>query len=176
MNIHPTTVPARSCGHRYPMRDPDPGPGAAGTASVPEPRRTALLLGAVFVAAEKNMVREVRHFTSSLLGFWGVAACDRESAVLIVGELGANAAQHGGAELAVRLSLEDVTLCIEVRDRGPLPCARPSGSTARPAGERGRGLTIVDHLAERVETTTSGEGHVVRAHLHLTPPAPHGVR
>ncbi|MET9693898.1 ATP-binding protein [Streptomyces sp. NPDC006514] len=176
MNIHATTVPARSCGNRYPTRDPAPGPGAAETVSVPKGQRAAPLLGAVFVAAEKNMVREVRHFTSSLLAFWGVAACDRESALLIVGELGANAAQYGGAELAVRLSLEGVTLRIDVRDGAPLPCARPSGFTARPAGECGRGLTIVDHLADRVETTTSGEGHMVRVDLRLTPPAPHGGR
>ncbi|MFD5512256.1 ATP-binding protein [Streptomyces sp. NPDC127051] len=175
MNIHATTVPVRSCGNRYPTRDPAPGPGAAETACVPQPRRTATLLGAVFVAAEKNMVREVRHFASSLLAFWGVAACDRESALLIVGELGANAAQYGGADLAVRLSLDGVTLRIDVRDCGPLPSARPCGSTARPAGERGRGLIIVGHLADRVETTTSGQGHMVRADLRLTPPAPHGV-
>ncbi|MFJ6484586.1 MULTISPECIES: ATP-binding protein [unclassified Streptomyces] len=174
MNIDATTVPVRSCGNRYPTRDPAPGPGAAETVSVPEPQRTAPLLGAVFVAAEKNMVREVRHFTSSLLAFWGVAACDRESALLIVGELGANAAQYGGAELAVRLSLEGVTLRIDVRDGGALPWARAAGSTARPAGECGRGLTIVDHLADRLRITTSGQWHMVRADLRLTPPAPHG--
>ncbi|MFI7357875.1 ATP-binding protein [Streptomyces avidinii] len=175
MNIHATTVPVRSCGNRFPTRDPATGPGAAETVPVPQPRPTALLRGAVFVAAEKNMVREVRHFTSSLLAFWGVAACDRESALLVVGELGANAAQHGGAELAVHLSLEGMTLHIDVRDCGPLRPARPSGTTARPAWECGRGLTIVGHLADRVETMTSGEGHLVRADLRLTPPAPHGA-
>ncbi|MYV73045.1 ATP-binding protein [Streptomyces sp. SID1046] len=122
------------------------------------------------------MVREVRHFTSALLAFWGVAACDRESALLIVGELGANAAQHGGTELAVRLSLEGMTLRIDVRDGGAHSWARTACSTARPAGECGRGLTIVDHLADRLRITTSGEWYVVRADLSLTPPAPHGGR
>ncbi|WP_159061941.1 ATP-binding protein [Streptomyces sp. WM6368] len=174
MNIHATTVPAWSCGNRYLTRDPAPGPGAAETVSVPEPRRTTPLLGAVFVAAEKNMVREVRHFTSSLLAFWGVAACDRESALLVVGELGANAAQYGGTELAVRLSLEGGLLRIDVRDGAAPPCARPAGSATRPAGECGRGLAIVEHLADRVRTTTSDEGHTVRVDLRIAPTAPHG--
>lgn len=65
-------------------------------------------------------------------------------------------------------------LRIDVRDCAPLPCARPGGSTTRPAGECGRGLTIVEHLADRVRTTTSGEGHIVRVDLRLTPTAPHG--
>ncbi|WP_435600514.1 ATP-binding protein [Streptomyces sp. C10-9-1] len=130
------------------------------------------------MAAEKSMVREVRHFASSLLASWGVAVSDQESALLIVGELGANAARHGGAEVAVCLLLRGRTLRIAVRDSGPLPSARPVTSlpSARPAGEGGRGLTIVGHLAHRVETTVSEQGRTVRAELRLTAPALCGGR
>ncbi|WP_432246915.1 ATP-binding protein [Streptomyces sanyensis] len=121
------------------------------------------------MAAEKSMVRKVRHFASSLLASWGVAVSDQESALLIVGELGANAARHGGAEVAVCLLLRGRTLRIAVRDSGPLP-------SARPAGEGGRGLTIVGHLAHRVETTVSEQGRTVRAELRLTAPALCGGR
>ncbi|WP_327372484.1 ATP-binding protein [Streptomyces sp. NBC_01216] len=129
------------------------------------------------MAAEKSMVREVRQFTSSLLTSWGVAASDRESALLIIGELGANAARHGGMELAVCLSLRNQNLRIDVRDSGRLPTARPTSSapTARSAGEGGWGLAIVGHLADRVETSVSEEGRTVRADLCLTAPTPGGV-
>ncbi|WP_406002896.1 ATP-binding protein [Streptomyces sp. NBC_00829] len=114
------------------------------------------------------MVRSVRHFASALLITWGVAAADRESAILIVGELGANAAQHGGAEMAVSLSLHGPTLCIEVSDSGNVPVARTSPCTARRDEECGRGLAIVDHLAEWVETDALSRRCTVRAGLRVT--------
>ncbi|MFI9103255.1 ATP-binding protein [Streptomyces fildesensis] len=114
------------------------------------------------------MVRTVRHFASALLITWGVAAADRESAILIVGELSANAAQHGGAEMTVSLSLHGLTLCIEVSDSGKVPAPRISPCTARRDQECGRGLAIVDHLADWVETDASTCRRTVRAGLCLT--------
>ncbi|MGI5451202.1 ATP-binding protein [Streptomyces sp. CA-243310] len=165
---------SRSCGDRH------PAPGAALQAGIPEAARTptsartASRQGVVCVAAEKNMVSEVRHFASALLGFWGVAASDRESAVLIIGELGANAAQYGRAELAMRLCLEGMTLRIDVCDLGSLSVVRRPASATRPAGEGGRGLAIVGRLADRVETTLSEGRHAVRADLRLTTPGTRG--
>ncbi|MGW0500092.1 ATP-binding protein [Streptomyces sp. NPDC003007] len=73
---------------------------------------------------------------------------------LVVGELAANAVQHGrvpGREFGLRLALDRAAgvLRVEVADAASakrLPTAAPSSS---PDGESGRGLLLVDALAER---------------------------
>ncbi|GGS61493.1 ATP-binding protein [Streptomyces violaceus] len=73
---------------------------------------------------------------------------------LVVGELAANAVQHGrvpGREFGLRLVLDRAAgvLRVEVADAASakrLPTAVPSSS---PDGESGRGLLLVDVLAER---------------------------
>ncbi|MEU3376201.1 ATP-binding protein [Streptomyces caelestis] len=73
---------------------------------------------------------------------------------LVVGELAANAVQHGrvpGREFGLRLALDPTAglLRVEVADAASakrLPTAAPSSC---PEGESGRGLLLVDVLAER---------------------------
>ncbi|MFJ6048930.1 ATP-binding protein [Streptomyces sp. NPDC092307] len=175
MGTNTTTVDAsRACGNRHPAPGPVLRAGTTEAARTSAPARTASRQGVVCVAAEKNMVSEVRRFASALLGSWGVAASDRESAVLIIGELGANAAQYGRAELAMRLSLEGTSLRIDVCDVDSPSAVRRSASATRPAGECGRGLAIVGLLADRVEITLSAGRHAVRADLRLTTPGTRG--
>ena len=77
---------------------------------------------------------------------------------LVVGELAANAVQHGrvpGREFGLRLVLDRAArvLRVEVADAASakrLPTAAPSSS---PDGESGRGLLLVDVLAERWGST-----------------------
>ncbi len=97
--------------------------------------------------AEACRVRTVRHFVLALLASWGVVEPDRDAAGLIVSELAGNAAQHGGAEMTVNVSLSAEQLCIDVVDTGP--AARVSRPRCDDLDEeRGRGLDIVDHLSE----------------------------
>lgn len=92
---------------------------------------------------------------------------------LVVGELAANAVQHGrvpGRESGLRLSLDRAAgvLRVEVADAASakrLPTAAPS---SRPEGESGRGLLLVDVLAERWGTAPrSPVGKTVWAELCL---------
>lgn len=92
---------------------------------------------------------------------------------LVVGELAANAVQHGqvpGRKFGLRLVLDRAAgvLRVEVADAASakrLPTAAPSSS---PDGESGRGLLLVDVLAERWGSTPrSPVGKTVWAELCL---------
>ncbi|MFJ1705811.1 ATP-binding protein [Kitasatospora sp. NPDC088346] len=127
------------------------------------PRRGVLVL-----SAEDRLVCTMRHYVSTVLAGWGVAETAREAAVLIVGELGANAAEHGGARMSVSLSLCDRALCVEVSDFGTAPPACACRRIPREEGEHGRGLAIVRHLAQWVETEAVSRRCTVRAGLDIT--------
>jgi anti-sigma regulatory factor (Ser/Thr protein kinase) len=74
---------------------------------------------------------------------------DEDAAVLVVSELVTNAVEHSGSgPLGIDLSMEllDDRLRIVVDDHDPHP---PVMGAADPDGERGRGLLIVDRLAEQ---------------------------
>ncbi|MGW1176079.1 ATP-binding protein [Kitasatospora sp. NPDC002543] len=74
----------------------------------------------------------------------------RDTAELLLGELFANAVQHSDApddrRIEVRFTLVNSRLRLEVHDAGS---GRPSLRTAAPSEERGRGLFLVNELAER---------------------------
>ncbi|MFE4971678.1 ATP-binding protein [Kitasatospora sp. NPDC056651] len=74
----------------------------------------------------------------------------RDTAELLLGELFANAVRHSDApddrHIEVRFALVDSRLRLEVHDAGS---GRPSLRAAEPSDERGRGLFLVNELAER---------------------------
>ncbi|MFJ6659647.1 ATP-binding protein [Streptomyces sp. NPDC091377] len=93
---------------------------------------------------------------------------------LVVGELAANAVQHGrvpGREFALRLTLDTAggSVRVEVADAASakrLPTAAP---TSYPEGESGRGLLLVDALAAHWGSTPRHPlGKTVWAELSLT--------
>jgi signal transduction histidine kinase/DNA-binding response OmpR family regulator/serine phosphatase RsbU (regulator of sigma subunit) len=87
---------------------------------------------------------------------WGVDAEDIETATLVATELITNAVIHGEAPVDVRLRKTGDSIILQVFDRtSSLPKKRrPSGDA-----EHGRGLTIVEGLAQRsgVRPTTTGK-------------------
>ncbi|UUU33800.1 ATP-binding protein [Streptomyces sp. CA-210063] len=100
--------------------------------------------------------RLARHLALTQLHSWGIphGSDASERAAAVVAELAANAVTHGrvpGRDFELRLSLPTGSLRIEVTDtraerHPPGPGAvRPS----RPLDEGGRGLTLVDALADR---------------------------
>ncbi|MFJ9442379.1 ATP-binding protein [Kitasatospora sp. NPDC101235] len=96
--------------------------------------------------------------------------CD--TAELLLGELFANAVQHSDApadrHIEIRFALTGDRLRLEVHDAGS---GRPSLRTAAPNDESGRGLFLVNELAERwgCATRPGGIGKFVWA---LVAPAP----
>jgi anti-sigma regulatory factor (Ser/Thr protein kinase) len=92
-------------------------------------------------------VRAARAAVEEFLGT-GHPLEHRDAAVLVVSELVANAVVHGGGSRPIELTvrMDTAGLCIEVEDGDPHP---PVRITAGRDQDRGRGLMIVDTMAER---------------------------
>ncbi|WP_327354650.1 ATP-binding protein [Streptomyces sp. NBC_01304] len=112
--------------------------------------RTAQLAFVQRLSATPRGARLARLLAVAQFHDWGVPSEDAE---LVVAELAANAVFHGrvpGRDFELGLFLDGDVLRIEVtdtrHDRRP-----PASTSPRPApdGESGRGLLIVDALAER---------------------------
>ncbi len=87
----------------------------------------------------------------------------RADAELIISELVGNAVRHGGTEgLELRLSSDERELRVEVFDGGR---GDPTVRAAAPEDENGRGLYLVQHLAEDFGVTQQSAGKVVWAVL-----------
>ncbi len=97
----------------------------------------------------------------------GLAAERVDDVLLAVGEMAANSLRHGGGAGVLRLWTDPGHVVCEVADSGviddPLVGRRP----AAPGQLSGRGLLMVNHLADLVRMHTTTEGTVVRAYFRL---------
>ena len=122
----------------------------------------------VTLRAEPEAAARARALLERTLEDAGVEASRRFEALLVTSELVANAVTHGsrpGDEISLDVSLEGTLLRIAVRDaarRGGIPSAL-TRDEQRPAG---RGLAVVDWLAEWSERIVDGRREV-RAELTL---------
>lgn len=107
-------------------------------------------------------VREARHFADAALAGCPPAVRDRVS--LMVSELATNAVQHAGTGFVVAIDIAD-DIRVEVRDSGP---GRPEVRRPSPDASSGRGLLIVQSLAESWGVQESPEGCTVWFSVGLT--------
>ncbi|MFD3732576.1 ATP-binding protein [Streptomyces sp. NPDC058632] len=123
------------------------------TATTPpdEPR----ILSAQFTSSPRG-ARLARGHAVQAMGEWGfLPESDQSCTVaLVVAELAANAVQHArtpGRDFAVRLTLDATAdvVRIEVADANAAKRPPETLPTAPPEGESGRGLLLVDTLAQR---------------------------
>ncbi|WP_199787046.1 ATP-binding protein [Streptomyces sp. CNS654] len=130
--------------------------------------------------SEPHGARLARRIGLHKLHTWGIPYLSdaSESAALIIGELTANAVTHGrvpGRNFELRLSHmpgdpeTSGLLRIEVSDtRGERRPPGPGEITAPPDGsDSGRGLLIVEALADRWAVLDRSPGKTVRAELDL---------
>jgi anti-sigma regulatory factor (Ser/Thr protein kinase) len=115
--------------------------------------------------AQEAHVSAARHLTADLLECWRVPESERDSAVLIVDELAANAAQYGRERMTLLLVLDGGTLQIVVTDSGTA-VERDRHDVA--PDEHGRGTGIVDSLALSTEVHQTCCGREVRACLRCS--------
>lgn len=106
---------------------------------------------------------------------WG----DRLRLAQALGNLIANAIEHGGGRVEVRGVVGEGVACIEVSDGGPglpAPIAQLTRRARRGRGARGRGLAIAAAIVEthggRVITAPAQQGARVVLELPLTPEGP----
>lgn len=125
----------------------------------------------MLLSATARSARLARLLTDAHLRDWGY---DSEAARHVVAELATNAVTHGrvpGRDFRLAFYVVDDTLRIEVTDtRGDrLPKRQP----AAPEAESGRGLCLVDALADRWGVSEDRfPRKTVWAELRLTPPEP----
>ncbi|MFB7333659.1 ATP-binding protein [Streptomyces adustus] len=132
------------------------------TLLVTGPARTAV----VALPAEPASVSVARHWATDLLTRWGVSADDLDAARLVISELAANTVRYGHAGMTIRLLQQANWLYLCVTDSGaPVAAHRPV--IPQEVAERGRGLAIVEALAETIEVTREPDGWRVGAVLRL---------
>ncbi|MGW3285527.1 ATP-binding protein [Streptomyces sp. NPDC001002] len=143
--------------------------------STPQPPVTVRAF-AQRLSATPRAARLARHLAVAQLHTWGIPPdSDASDAVaLVVAELAANAVTHGrvpGRDFELRLSLVTGSVRVEVTDtlaekRPPAP-----GEVAGPLdplAESGRGLLLVDAVADRWEVLErEPPGKTVRAEIDL---------
>ncbi|MCT7354175.1 ATP-binding protein [Streptomyces sp. 15-116A] len=116
--------------------------------------------------------RLARHLATHQLDAWGIPyGTDlSDTAALIVAELAANAVTHGrvpGRDFELRLTHLADRVRIEVTDTHSGP-PRPAVRPARTLDEHGRGLLLVDALADRWEVVDAAPpAKTVRAEVDL---------
>ncbi|MFD9379869.1 SpoIIE family protein phosphatase [Streptomyces sp. NPDC059999] len=122
----------------------------------------------VVLAAQPSSVGEGRRFLRSTLLRWGNVddqLCD--TACLLASELLANAVNHSCGPVRLRLRHAGRELSVEVCDGSPV---LPQARFASPDAESGRGLLLVDSLAESWGTLPTAEGKAVWFSLPLPGP------
>lgn len=119
--------------------------------------------------------RLARHLALNQLQAWGIpyGSDVSEKVATVVAELANNAVTHGrvpGRDFELRLTLAPGSLCVEVTDTRTerLPPAPGDVRPAQPLDESGRGLLLVEALADRWEVLDRGApGKTVRAEIDL---------
>ncbi len=108
----------------------------------------------------------IRHGVAAVAEEWEVA--DVDGLVLLVHELAANGLDHGRGPVRIDLvPTGEGDVHVEVHDSGP---GDPHVATPEPDAERGRGLALVEQLADEWGVTREPGGKTVWAefgHHHL---------
>jgi anti-sigma regulatory factor (Ser/Thr protein kinase) len=117
---------------------------------------------ALVLPIDGRSVAAARTFLRKLLD--GRQATPTDDALLMISELVTNAVSHAHTLLRVMVSIADQTLRVEVHDDDlTLPVAPDLEHHAT----SGRGLRIIDHLADRWGIIPNTDGKTVWFELHL---------
>ncbi len=139
---------------------------AAGTEAahrVPVPPRQSLAL-----RPEASAPATAREFARQVCTEWGI---DRIAtlAELITSELVTNAVVHARTNADVTIKLVDDTLSVAVRDADPRPMFRPTESGIdQVTTEHGRGLLLLDAMADAWGCHPTGDGKIVWATIGVS--------
>ncbi len=126
---------------------------------------------AITVRPENDSVAAVRHFAAFAQRVLGAEA-DPEVAAVITSELVANAVAVAAGEITVTIRCLGTCLRIEVHDHG---YGMPEVQHPRPSDAGGRGLLIVDQLADEWGVQQFLPGKIVWFELGPHPaPVDHG--
>ena len=122
---------------------------------------------AAYTVESLTDLRELRVFATRYAQMVGLSANGIDDLQLICTELATNSVQHGSGICRLGLWCEDEYLVCEARDGGQL--SDPLAGRRLPPAEsvHGRGLFVVNAVADLVRTHTDGEGTTIRVYLRL---------
>lgn len=132
----------------------------------PDPRRDSVVL-----VPDRTAPEIARVLVKEACEEWGVRRLSR-LAQLIVSELVTNGVVHARTELAVTVRLCGRTLSLAVRDGDPRLLHPAGGGTEADGQGYGRGLLIVDSMADSWGCTPTADGKVTWATVDLPDSAP----
>lgn len=166
-------IVAEARGEEGPDMYPDVTSATAAARGLPVSPREVLSLAPAPEAPARS-----RQFTHDTCALWGVGRVGGV-AELVASELVTNAVIHARTPFTVTLRLADGRLHVAVRDGDPRPMLRPSpGAGGGPHDEHGRGLLLLDAMADAWGCSPTADGKVVWATIEVparrtaTPSAP----
>jgi hypothetical protein len=138
--------------------------GVAAALEVPVATRTSLAL-----RPNADAPGLARQYVVDTCTDWGVTRVAK-LASLVASELVTNAVVHARTPLVMALRLANGTLHVSVRDNDPRPMFRPApGLTGAHDGDHGRGLLILDAMADEWGCHPTADGKVVWAAISIGP-------
>ncbi|ALG11199.1 sensor histidine kinase [Kibdelosporangium phytohabitans] len=115
--------------------------------------------------AGASSLAELRQFVAKFASQSGLSDTRASDLVLAVDELAANSARHGGGTGTVYLWDEPGELVCQISDAGYLRDPLLGRIPAPVTQVGGRGLLLVNHLADLVRTHTTPAGTTIRVHF-----------
>jgi anti-sigma regulatory factor (Ser/Thr protein kinase) len=143
-----------------PDYDPDLGVRAGNVPLPTRPPSTEVLFSA-------DTVRAARAYAVAWSRRAGLLERRVLDVELIVSELGSNCVTHGGGRGSLWVFLDDGYLVCELANAGIISDPLAGRSPVSPDESRGRGLLLVNQLADLVRVHTTAETTTVRAYLAL---------
>lgn len=123
-------------------------------------------VGAEVLAVRRGDIPVAREVAAAVAARAGLAAERVADVGLVANELATNSVEHGGGSGTLRTWLTDNAVVCEISDTGRLADPLAGRLPAAPAQLRGRGLLIVNHLADLVRTHTGAHGTTIRAYFN----------
>lgn len=121
----------------------------------------------ITLQADPDAPATARAFITDTCDNWGIPRATK-LASLVASELVTNAVIHARTPSVMGIHLDRGALHVSVRDGDPRPMRRPEpGATGAHTGEHGRGLLILDAMADRWGTLPTATGKVVWATIAL---------
>ncbi|MUN41342.1 sensor histidine kinase [Actinomadura sp. NEAU-AAG5] len=109
----------------------------------------------------------VRDFACGWAARLGLAPRAVDDLEIAVNELASNSCVHGGGSGTVRIWAEDGLLVCEVRDAGTITDPLAGRRPAHMSPHGGRGILLVNHLADLVRVHTGPDGTAIRVYMRL---------
>jgi len=122
---------------------------------------------ATVIPFDAARLRRARRSSAEYAERAGMADERVDDVLLAVGEMAANSLRHGGGSGVLRLWSDTAHVVCEVADAGVIDDPLVGRTPATPGQLSGRGLLMVNHLADLVRMHTTSDGTVVRAYFRV---------